>query len=71
MPGPNALHRDAVLTNMSVKYRNEAMIWPFILPIVKVGKRSDMFFVYNKADAYFCRTTLSVLRRCRTRSTGV
>lgn len=52
MPEPRNLHQDAVLTNLSLKYRNAAMIWPFVLPEVKVGKRSDKFYKYNKADSY-------------------
>lgn len=52
MPEPKALHIDSILTNLSLKYKNEDMIWPFILPIIKVGKRSDKFFTYNKADSY-------------------
>jgi hypothetical protein len=52
MPEPNVLHVDAILSNLSVKYRNEDMIWPLIMPVIKVGKRSDKYFVYNKADSY-------------------
>ena len=52
MPEPNALHVDAVLSNLSIKYRNEAMIWPEVMPEVKVGKRSDKFIKYDKEDAF-------------------
>lgn len=52
MPETKQLHIDATLSNLSVKYRNEAMLAPLILPIIKVGKRSDKFFKYNKADSY-------------------
>jgi hypothetical protein len=52
MPEPRNVHVDAVLSNLSVKYRNEAMIWPLVMPDVKMGKRSDKFYVYNKADSY-------------------
>ncbi|MBW1777103.1 MAG: hypothetical protein JRJ54_05845 [Deltaproteobacteria bacterium] len=52
MPEPKDLHVDAILTNLSVKYRNEAMIWPLVMPAVKVNKRSDIFFKYNKEDSY-------------------
>ncbi len=52
MPEPNALHVDAVLTNMSIQYRNEAMIWPEVMPQVKVGKRSDKIIKYDKEDAF-------------------
>lgn len=52
MPEPRELHVDSVLTNMSVRYRNEAMIWPLLMPIVKVSKRSDIFFRYVKEDSF-------------------
>ena len=52
MPESRSLHIDAILTNLSVKYRNEANIWPFLLPVVSVGKRSDKFFKYNKEDSF-------------------
>lgn len=52
MPEARALHVDSNLTNLSIKYRNEAMIWPLVMPVVKVNKRSDKFTKYNKADAY-------------------
>lgn len=49
---PKALHIDAILTNMSVKYRNEEMIWPLVMPMVKVGKRSDKYWKYAKEDTF-------------------
>ena len=52
MPEPRAMHKDAILTNLSLKYRNDAMIWPLIMPLVKVNKRSDSFYEYNKADSF-------------------
>jgi len=52
MPEPRNLHVDAVLTSLSIKYRNEAMIWREVMPVVKVNKRSDKFTKYNKADSY-------------------
>jgi len=52
MPEPKDLHVDAVLTNLSVKYRNLAMIWALLMPIIKVNKRSDLYTVYNKADSF-------------------
>lgn len=52
MPEPKTVHVDSVLSNLSVKYRNEDMIWPLVMPVVKVGKRSDKFFRYNKEDSY-------------------
>ncbi len=52
MPEARSLHIDAILTGLSVKYRNESNIWPFLLPIVQVGKRSDKFFRYNKEESF-------------------
>lgn len=52
MPEPSSLHIDQLLSDMSVKYRNGDMIWPEVLPIRKVGKRSDKFTKYNKEDSY-------------------
>lgn len=52
MRNPNALHKDAVLSNLSIKYRNAEMIWPLVIPVVKVNKRSDVYFVYDKADSF-------------------
>lgn len=52
MPEARTLHIDAILTSLSVKYRNESNIWPFLLPVVSVGKRSDKFFKYNKEDSF-------------------
>jgi hypothetical protein len=52
MPESKSLHVDAILTNLSIQYCNEALIWPLVMPIVKVNKRSDLFFKYNKDDSY-------------------
>ncbi|HBE45735.1 MAG TPA: hypothetical protein DDW17_09940 [Deltaproteobacteria bacterium] len=52
MPEPKDLHVDAILTNLSVKYRNDAMLWPLLMPLVKVNKRSDKFTVYTKTDSF-------------------
>lgn len=49
---PQQLHIDSVLTNLSIKYRNDAMIWSLVMPLIKVGKRSDIYFTYNKEDSY-------------------
>lgn len=52
MPEPRTLHIDQVLSDLSIKYRNEAMIWPELMPIRKANKRSDKFTKYNKEDSY-------------------
>lgn len=52
MPEARDLHVDAVLSNMSVKYRNEEMIWREIMPEVKVNKRSDIYYKYSKENGF-------------------
>lgn len=52
MPETKNLHVDATLSNLSIKYRNEAMLWPLVMPVIPVGKRSDKFFKYDKADSF-------------------
>lgn len=52
MPEPIDLHVDSVLSEMSVKYKNEAFIWRDAMPVVRVRKRSDKYVVYNKEDSY-------------------
>lgn len=52
MPEPKDLHIDRMLTNLSVQYRNEEYIWPLVMPVAKVNKRSDKFYKRDKEDAY-------------------
>jgi hypothetical protein len=52
MPEARDLHVDAILSNLSIKYRNSDMIWPEVLPVIKVNKRSDKFTKYNKEDSF-------------------
>jgi len=52
MPEARSLHVDSILSNLSIQYRNEEMIWRNIMPVVLVGKRSDKFYKYNKEDSY-------------------
>lgn len=52
MPEPQNLHIDGALTNFSLQYRNEAFIWPEVMPSVKVNHRSDKYFVYGKDQRF-------------------
>lgn len=52
MPEARDLHVDSVLSNLSVQYRNEEMIWRAIMPEIKVTKRSDVFFRYAKENSF-------------------
>lgn len=55
---PKDLHVDAVLTQYSQQYRNEELIAGMVMPVVKVNKRSDVWFKYDKDQ----RFTLPELR---------
>ena len=35
MPEPNQLHIDAIL-NLSIQYKNEELIWRYLMPQLKV-----------------------------------
>ena len=52
MPEARTLHKDSTLSNISIQYKNGAMIWSNVMPLVKVGKRSDLYYVYNKSDSF-------------------
>jgi len=56
MPQPtqSQVHVDAILTNMSVAYMNEAdsFIANKVFPTVNVQKQSDKYFTYTQADFY-------------------
>ena len=51
-PSSSAVHVDAILTNISVAYMQQAanFIAPHIFPIVPVDKKSDKYFTYTKND---------------------
>lgn len=52
MPEPKDLHVDSILSNVSLQYKNEEHIWPQVLPVVKVNKLSDKYFIYTKSDSF-------------------
>ncbi len=52
MPEPKDIHVDAVLSQISLQYRNEALIWDQVLPPLKVNKRSDVYYIYNKDERF-------------------
>ena len=52
MGEPTDVHVDAILTNISIKYTNDAFIGAGIMPIVGVSKRSDKYYVYDRAEAF-------------------
>ena len=48
MPFKSQIHVDTLLTNISIKYRNEEYIWDKVFPKLDVKKRSDLYRVYER-----------------------
>lgn len=48
-PGAGEVHVDALLTNMSIGYKNALYIAPSLFPVVLVNKRSDIVPKYGKS----------------------
>ncbi|MDO9555542.1 MAG: major capsid protein [Atribacterota bacterium] len=53
MPELENVHKDAILTNISVMYRNAAYVGTEIMPIVPVKKKSDIYYIYDSKDDRF------------------
>jgi hypothetical protein len=53
-PTQSQVHIDAVLTNLSVAFMNEAdnFVANKVFPTVPVSKQSDLYFTYSQADFY-------------------
>ncbi len=64
MPDLRDIHVDAVLTNISIAYRNNKLIGTQVLPIVPVKKESDKFYRFGKERF----RTPETLRAPKTRS---
>lgn len=47
---PGVVHTDTFMSELSVKYANDEYIGDRLMPIVTVGKRSDLFAKYNERD---------------------
>ncbi len=59
MPEPENVHKDTILTNISIQYRNAAYVGTQIMPIVPVKKKSDIYYIYDsKADRFRIPKTL-------------
>lgn len=48
--GPSTVHNNSTLSNMSVQYANEEYIGEQLMPILVVGKKSDIFYKYGQRD---------------------
>ena len=59
MPELENVHTDAILSNISVQYRNAALVGLQLMPIVGVKKESDIYYIYDsKADRFRIPQTL-------------
>lgn len=47
---PGTVHNDSTLSNVSVQYANEAYIGEQLLPVVPVGKESDIYYIYPRGE---------------------
>ena len=63
MPELQNVHKDTILTNISIMYRNADYVGTQLLPIVPVKKKSDIYYVYDsKADRFRIPVTLRAPR---------
>ena len=44
------LHIDQALSNITVGFRPQGMIWDQVFPVVPVGKQNDLYYVWNRAN---------------------
>ena len=59
MPELENVHVDAILSNISIQYRNAAYVGSLLMPVVPVKKRSDIYYIYNsKGDRFRIPETL-------------
>jgi len=56
MVDPTRVHIDAALSNLSIQYKNAALIAEQVAKILSVAKKSDKYFVYGK-EAFKRRDT--------------
>jgi len=51
-PTSTQVHTDAIMTNVSVKYKNGLYIAETVFPMVPVKKQSDKYYIFTKADMF-------------------
>jgi hypothetical protein len=49
---PNDAHIKQALTNISMEYKNDELIWPAVTPIVPVTKLSDFYYVWDEGTNF-------------------
>lgn len=58
MPQLNTVHIDAALSNLSIAYRNQKFVADQVMPIIKVKKESDRYYVWNRGNGFRVPKTL-------------
>lgn len=48
--GPTTVHQNTTLSNVSIQYANDEYIGDRLLPVVKVAKKSDVYYIYDKRN---------------------
>lgn len=51
-PTTAQVHQDAILQNVSIRYKNGLYIADNISPVIPVAKRSDYYYIFDKADEF-------------------
>lgn len=46
--GPLTVHQNSTLSNISIQYQNDEYIGESLMPGVQVGKKSDVYYIYDK-----------------------
>lgn len=49
---PNDVHAQQALNDFSVRYQNEETVWRDVMPLKTVKKRSDRYYVFDRATAF-------------------
>jgi len=64
---PGAVHVNATMSNLSIQYANEMYIGEELMPLLPVGKESDVYFSYGKSLT--CTSATVKATACSTRMT--
>lgn len=47
---PTTVHQNSTLSNVSIQYANDEYIGDRLLPVIDVGKKSDVYYIYDKRN---------------------
>jgi len=49
-PTPRDVHTNAALTQFSIAYKNGSYIYDQVFPLVRVGKQTDFYYIFDKSS---------------------